>query len=293
MALPSVKLTRAMLYPFEQISVETVAGFLSLKGFERTGRDISNSFLEFLSDTALLAKQTVDCKVLLRFFDAKDISTISTFELLQKEDFFVHNKNDNLTNSLIDYHSKYGVPVWTVWTKDSFFISETECPAEWNISSFRGTISEFIRKSFTLSPDKENDTIDILSELAEKNAYPLAFSIPFLIDFYHHFITEDAEAPIVLGTRTPHGIYIKTNFSLLKDRSRVISLEAYELENVAYAAAIILMMDNGGLRFCKCCAKMFVADRPRAEYCSPRCRNVYNTRMSRLRQKSNRNRSSE
>ena len=285
MALPSVKLARATLYRPERVSVQETAGILSIKAIGRQPQDIAEKYLDFLTETALLAKRTVDCAPLSKFFLTKKLSTVSASELLQKEDFFVQHRDHELTKLLIDYHTKYGVPIWTVLTEHKFAVDETDVPEEWNAHLLRSSILGLAQSLLHLPVPEDHNLSDILLTLLEDGVYPLALSVPFLIDFYHHFIAEDAEDDIVLGERTPLGIHIKTRFALQEDHSRTICLEAHEIENVAYAAAIALMMDNSGLRFCKCCGRLFIADRPRAEYCSPRCRNVYNTRMSRLRKK--------
>ena len=164
-------------------------------------------------------------------------------------------------------------------------MEETELPQEWTTPPTRAKLLDWIRNPDCLPRSLEKELTEVLTKIGEAGVYPLVVSLPFFIDFYHHFIAEDSNNDIVLGERSALGIHIRAQLTLLEDHSRVINLEAYELENAAYAAAITLMMDNGGLRFCKCCGKMFVADRPRSEYCSPRCRNIYNTRMSRLRKK--------
>ena len=258
---------------------------MGIEIIESESLDISSDYIEFLSETALVAKKIVDCKPLRAFFQSKKFLQISAIELLQCEDFFMKYREHEITTLLIDYHSKYGVPVWTFFTKSKFFVDEVPMPEEWNGVTLKNKVDDWIAEKFRKSSDETRDLTDVILQILDSAVYPFAFSLAFFVDFYRSFIVEDLEEGIALGEHTSLGIHILTKFCLQEDHSRVICLEAYEVENVAYASAIALMMNNGGLRFCKCCGKMFVADRPRAEYCSPRCRNQYNTRMSRLRKR--------
>ena len=73
MALPSVKLSRAVLYCPEDISVLEMTGFLCVKAAGRNDLDIANNYQEFLSETALLSKMIVDCDLLRHFFQSERI----------------------------------------------------------------------------------------------------------------------------------------------------------------------------------------------------------------------------
>ena len=72
MALPSVKLLHAELSRPKRYVIREAAGFLGIEIIESESLDISSDYIEFLSETALVAKKIVDCKPLRAFFSLKN-----------------------------------------------------------------------------------------------------------------------------------------------------------------------------------------------------------------------------
>lgn len=62
--------------------------------------------------------------------------------------------------------------------------------------------------------------------------------------------------------------------------------QVYDLTTCINLAYTMLTAGQGKVvRQCKHCQKFFIADDWRAEYCSPRCRGAYNSKMTRKRVK--------
>ena len=57
------------------------------------------------------------------------------------------------------------------------------------------------------------------------------------------------------------------------------------LSCINLAHAFLVSGEGKAVRQCKHCGKFFIAEDLRAEYCSPRCRGAYNSKMTRKRVK--------
>lgn len=71
-----------------------------------------------------------------------------------------------------------------------------------------------------------------------------------------------------------------------QEKTPRLNAQVYDLTSCINLAYVTLTTGQGkAIRQCKHCGKFFIAEALRAEYCSPRCRGAYNSKMTRKRVK--------
>ena len=188
-------------------------------------------------------------------------------------DFFIACPNEArvFVDTLLAFVRRYGLPVWEQHT-----IVTTSYPARYEQRAMAIHFSE----------DNDGNDIGYLAHYeAVKRACSRSDAVPactlalMLLDFYLRFLEgvdggqffiRNAEWALDFGhNKTPE-----------------LRAQVYDLTtciNLSYAQ--LVSGEGRAVRQCKHCQKFFIADDWRAEYCSPRCRGAYNSKMTRKRVK--------
>ena len=176
-----------------------------------------------------------------------------------------------LVDTLLTFVRLYGLPVWEQNT-----IVTTSYPARYEQRAIAVHFSE---------DDGGNDMVYLAHYEAVKRACSRSGAVPactlalMLLDFYLRFLE---------GVGGGHFFIRNAEWTLDFEHNKTPELRAqvYDLTaciNLAYAQ--LVSGEGKAVRQCKHCQKFFIADDWRAEYCSPRCRGAYNSKMTRKRVK--------
>lgn len=114
---------------------------------------------------------------------------------------------------------------------------------------------------------------------SKSGAIPVCSLALTLLDFYLRFM-EEIDRPYFPIHNTEWGL------SFEHKKTPRLTAQVYDLVtciNLAYAH--LVSVQGKAVRQCKHCQTFFVAEDLRAEYCSPRCRGAYNSKMIRKRVK--------
>ncbi len=186
-------------------------------------------------------------------------------------DFFAPNpkKAGPLVDIILDFVYHYGLPVWEPGTTVL-----TTYPA------WYGNRAMAMRQD-----DPGNDmshllryeTIQRACVRSRSGAVPVGTLALILLNFYLQFIE---------GIDVGYFNIQNAEWSLKFEHKKTPELIAHVSDlttciNLAYAQ--LVSGEGKAVRQCKHCQKFFIADDWRAEYCSPRCRGAYNSKMTRKR----------
>ena len=185
-----------------------------------------------------------------------------------KDFFTVHPQEAQpLVDTLLAFVQRYGLPAWE---RNGI---TTTYPARYE------------QRAMAVRQEDDNDMGYLLYYEAVRRACASSGAVPactlalMLLNFYLQFMEgidvgyfpiRNAEWALDFG----HGKTPKLN------------AQVYDLAtciNLAYAQ--LVSGEGKAIRQCKHCQKFFVAEDLRAEYCSPRCRGAYNSKMTRKRVK--------
>ena len=143
-----------------------------------------------------------------------------------------------------------------------------------------------------LHQNEANDSSYLLRYEAAKRACQSSGAVPactltlFLLDFCLQFIE---------GVNSGQFFIRRADWMIDYGHEKTprLTAQVYDLTtciNLAYAFAST--GEGKAVRQCKHCYKFFITDDWRAEYCSPRCRGAYNSKMTRKRVKERKQRES-
>lgn len=186
-------------------------------------------------------------------------------------DFFTKHSQEAqpMVDALVAFVERYGLPAWDVQS-----IITTFYPARYE------------QRLLTLRRDSDNDELGYLLEYEtvkracqSSGAVPVCTLALLFLDFYLQFLEgeSDGQFPIRNAEWVLYHRHKKTPG---------LTAQVYDLATCIHLAYVFLVSGEGkAVRQCKNCGKFFVADDLRAEYCSPRCRGAYNSKMTRKRVK--------
>lgn len=173
-----------------------------------------------------------------------------------------------MIDTLFNFVSRYGLPVWEPQS-----VVTTTYPARYE------------QRLMALHQDEGDDVTYMVRYEAAKRACQTTGAVPvctvalMLLDFYLRFIEgiDDGQFSI----RRAEWI-----ISCGQEKTPGLFAQVYDLTTCINLAYTMLTAGQGkAVRQCKHCQKFFIADDWRAEYCSPRCRGAYNSKMTRKRVK--------
>ena len=183
-------------------------------------------------------------------------------------DFFTSHPDESqpILAALLDFAGRYGLPVWEGIVTPTY-------PAR------------YAQQAMVIRQDKNDDTAYMIRYEATKRACGSTGAVPVctlaltLLDFYLRFIEgidekqfsiRNADWMMACGQEKTPGLYA----------------QVYDLTTCINLAYAMLATGQGkAVRQCKNCDKFFIAEDWRSEYCSPRCRGAYNSKMTRKRVK--------
>ena len=184
-------------------------------------------------------------------------------------DFFTTHPKEgqSLVDTLLSFVRRYGLPAW-----EQNGITTTY-PARYE------------QRAMAVHQEDDNDMGSLLHYEAVRRACAFSGAIPactlalMLLNYYLQFMEgidvgyfpiRNAEWALDFGHKKAPELIVQVS-----DLTTCI--------NLAYAQ--LVSGEGKAIRQCKHCQKFFVAEDLRAEYCSPRCRGAYNSKMTRTRVK--------
>lgn len=226
--------------------------------------DIDGLLLDVVKAGAVVAA----CEPFLDYCLSHKMLPLRDVEFWEYGDFFATHPQESqpILDALLTFAERYGLPVWEG-------IVTTTYPAR------------YAQRAMAIHQDGNDDTAYMIRYEATKRACASTGAIPActltltLLDFYLRFIEgiDERQFPIrnaqwMMGygqEKTP-GLYA----------------QVYDLTTCINLAYAMLTTGQGkAVRQCKHCGKFFIAEDWRSEYCSPRCRGAYNSKMTRKRVK--------
>lgn len=235
--------------------------------------DIDSLLLDVVKAGAVAAT----CEPFLDYCLSHKMLPLRDVEFWKCGDFFTSHREESrpTLDALLDFAGRYGLPVW----ED---IVTTTYPA-W-----------YTQQAMAIHQGKNDDNMTYMIRYeAVKRACTPTVAIPActlaltLLDFYLRFVEgiderqffiHNADWMMVCGQGKTPGLYA----------------QVYDLTTCINLAYTMLATGQGkAIRQCKNCGKFFIADDWRAEYCSPKCRGAYNSKMTRKRVKERKQRESQ
>lgn len=189
-------------------------------------------------------------------------------EFWQYGDFFTSHPQEAqpILDALLNFAGRYGLPVWEGIVTTAYS-------------------ARYAQQAMAIHQDENDDTAYMIRYEATRRACGPTGAVPActlaltLLDFYlrfiegikgHQFKIHRAEWMMGYGQEKTPGLYA----------------QVYDLTTCINLAYTMLTTGQGkAIRQCKNCSKFFIAEDWRAEYCSPRCRGAYNSKMTRKRVK--------
>lgn len=223
-----------------------------------------------LLDVVRAGAAVADCDIFMDYCLSHKILPLRDAEFWQYGDFFAAHRKEAqpIIDTLFNFISRYGPPVWEPQS-----VVTTTYPARYE------------QRLMTLRQNEDDDVTCMVRYEAAKRACQSTGAVPvctvvlILLDFYLRFIEgiddgqfsiRRAEWMISCGQEKTPGLFARV----------------YDLTTCINLAYTMLTAGQGKVvRQCKHCQKFFIADDWRAEYCSPRCRGAYNSKMTRKRVK--------
>lgn len=118
-------------------------------------------------------------------------------------------------------------------------------------------------------------------------AVPVCTFALTLLDFYLLFIEEIDKGQFPIRNA-------QWMMGCGQEKTPKLYAQVYDLTTCINLAYTMLTTGQGkAVRQCKHCGKFFIAEDRRAEYCSPKCRGAYNSKMTRKRVKERKQRESQ
>lgn len=224
----------------------------------------------FLLDVVRAGAAVANCDAFMDYCLTYKLLPLRDAEFWRYGDFFAaHQKEAQpMVDTLFNFVSRYGLPVWEPQS-----VVTTIYPARYE------------QRLMTLHQDEDDDVTCMVRYEAAKRACQSTGAVPvctvalMLLDFYLRFIegVDDGQFSI---RRTEWMI------SYGHEKTPGLFAQVYDLTACINLAYTMLTAGQGkAVRQCKHCQRFFIADDWRAEYCSPRCRGAYNSKMTRKRVK--------
>lgn len=226
-------------------------------------QDIDGLLLDVVKAGAVVA----GCDPFLDYCLTNQMLPLRDAEFWQAGDFFTTcpKEAQPVLDTLLDFAGRYGLPVWEMVT--------TTYPAR------------YAQQAMATHQGGNEDTAYIIRYEAAKRlcrptgAVPVCTLALTLLDFYLRFIegVGDRAFPI---HRAEWGM------DYGQEKTPRLTAQVYDLATCINLAYAMLTTGQGkAIRQCKHCRTFFLAEDWRAEYCSPKCRGAYNSKMTRKRVK--------
>lgn len=223
-----------------------------------------------LLDVVRAGTAVVDCDIFMDYCLSYKMLPLRDAEFWRCGDFFAaHLKEAQpMIDTLFNFVSRYGLPVWEPQS-----VVTTTYPARYE------------QRFMTLHQDEDDDVTYMVRYEATKRACQSTGSVPvctvalMFLDFYLRFIEgiDDGQFSIRRA---------EWMISCGQEKTPRLFAQVYDLTTCINLAYTMLTAGQGkAVRQCKHCQKFFIADDWRSEYCSPRCRGAYNSKMTRKRVK--------
>lgn len=220
-----------------------------------------------LLDVVRAGAAVADCGAFMDYCLSHKMLPLRDTEFWQGGDFFTAcaQEAQPVLDMLLYFAGRYGLPVWDMVT--------TIYPAQ------------YAQQAMALHQDEEDDTAYMLVYEATKRACATTGAVPVctlalaLLDFYLRFIEGVGDRAFAI-----HRAEWVMDYG--QEKTPRLTAQVYDLTtciNLAYAR--LVSGEGKAVRQCKHCQRFFIAEDLRAEYCSPRCRGAYNSKMTRKRVK--------
>lgn len=221
-----------------------------------------------LLDTVRAGAVVADCEPFLEYCVAHKMLPLRDVEFWRHGDFFAAHfkEGQSIVDALLAFVGQYGLPVWEG-------ITSTTYPAR------------YAQRLMTLHQDGNDDMAYMVRYEAARRACRSSGAVPvctlalILLDFYLQWVEglDGGAFPI------RHADWM---MAYGQEKTPRLTAQVYDLTaciNLAYA--VLTTGQGKAVRQCKHCGKFFIAEDQRSEYCSPRCRGAYNSKMTRKRVK--------
>lgn len=121
---------------------------------------------------------------------------------------------------------------------------------------------------------------------SERYGEELSYFQECFVNLYRHFTSTYGYYP--RGPKTGLGLYGTLNYRVTQGRTPQIIWGVDSLEAVLRLAyASLITSEKPALKVCKNCGKIYYNSHAKSEFCGAKCRNQYNVKMFRLREKKN------
>lgn len=225
-----------------------------------------------LLDVVRVGAVVASCDALFEYTLKHEILPIEETEFWRCGDFFASHPKEGaeIVSALLDFAGKYGLPAW-----DVRHIVSADYPARYDPRLMR-----FRRKQDVGDDVSYMVGFELMRRGCQsKGSLPVCTFALIMLDLYLKFIegTGEAQFPISSADWMLHYRHEKTP---------ELTAQVYDLLSCINLSYALLVSGEGrAIRQCKNCQSFFIAEDLRAEYCSPRCRGAYNSKMTRKRVK--------
>ena len=228
--------------------------------------DVDGLLLDVTKSGAAVA----GCVPFLDFCLAHKMLPLRDAEFWAYGDFFTANFKTAkpLMDILLGFAGRYGLPAW-----DPQSVVMSYYPARYE------------RQMMELCQDELGSNAYLLRYETVKRACQSSGAVPvctlalILLDFYLQFVE---------GLNDRQFAVRRADWlvSYGHEKTPRLTAQVYDLTTCIHLAYAFASTGEGkAVRQCKHCHKFFITDDWRAEYCSPRCRGAYNSKMTRKRVK--------
>ena len=227
-----------------------------------------------LLDVVRAGGQVAACDSFFEYAIAHDMFPLRDAGFLLHGDFFAKHPDEArpVLDALMAFVERYGLPAWEVQS-----MAYADYPARYapRLMSRRH------------DPDREGTEetrylieYELMKRSCQsKGSLPVCTLAILLLDLYLRFLE---------GTERGDFFLRNSEWMIHYEHEKTPRLNAQVfdlLSCINLAHAFLVSGEGKAVRQCKHCGKFFIAEDLRAEYCSPRCRGAYNSKMTRKRVK--------
>ncbi len=223
---------------------------------------------DLLLDTVRAGAVVAGCEPFLNCCLSHKMLPLRDAEFWLYGDFFAaHPKLEQpIVDALLAFVGRYGLPVWEG-------IVTTTYPAR------------YAQRLMALRQDGNDDAAYMIHYEAVRWACQSSGAIPVctlaltMLDFYLQWIEGIGSGAFPIR----HADWL---MAYGQEKTPRLNAQVYDLASCINLAYVTLTTGQGkAVRQCKHCGKFFIAEDWRSEYCSPKCRGAYNSKMTRKRVK--------
>ena len=221
-----------------------------------------------LLDTVRAGAVVAGCGPFLEYCIAHKMLFLRDAEFWLYGDFFTAHPQEGqpIVDALVAFAGQYGLPVWES-------IVTTTYPAR------------YARRLMAIRQTGDDDMAYMVHYEAVRRACQSSGAVPVctlaltLLDFYLQFIEGISDRQFFIR----HADWM---MAYGQEKTPRLTAQVYDLTTCINLAYAVLTTGQGkAIRQCKHCHKFFISTDWRSEYCSPRGRGAYNSKMTRKRVK--------